>query len=61
MKSSVPTLLQMMGSSQPDHKEIAHGILRKVSGKEYAATDVQSWKNWYAKLSSGSGRAISRK
>lgn len=50
LKSSVPTLIQMLGCKQPDHHDIAHGILRKISGKEFAATDASAWKGWYAKL-----------
>lgn len=46
---AVPILVDLIQSKQPDHKELAHGILRKVSGKDYNAEDVQSWKNWSAK------------
>lgn len=50
MKSSVPTLIQIMGSKQPDHKELAHNILRKISGKDYPVTDSLAWSNWYGRL-----------
>jgi hypothetical protein len=46
---AIPTLVDLLQSKQPDHKELSHGILRKVSGKDYAAEDIQSWKNWSAK------------
>ncbi len=46
---SIPVLVDLIQSKQPDHKELAHGILRKISGKDYSAEDVQSWKNWSAK------------
>ncbi len=47
--SSIPVLVELIQSKQPDHKELSHGILRKISGKDYTADDVQSWKNWSAK------------
>ena len=50
LKASVPTLIQIMESTQPDHREIAHNILRKISGKEYPATDALAWTNWYGRL-----------
>ncbi len=58
-KKWVPELLEILQSKQVDHKELAHGILRKISGKEFANTDVTSWVNWYAKLPSD--RTVSRK
>lgn len=50
LKGWVPELLNIIESKQIDHKELAHGILRKISGKEFANTDITSWRNWYAKL-----------
>jgi len=50
MKSAIPDLLQILSSKQPDHRDTAHAILRKVSGKDFSATDVRSWKKWHAKL-----------
>jgi hypothetical protein len=47
--AAIPLLVDLIQSKQPDHKDLAHGILRKVSGKDYAVEDVQSWKNWSAK------------
>lgn len=49
-KSSIPTLIQMMGSKQPDHRELSHALLRKIAGKEYPATDTLAWNNWYNRL-----------
>lgn len=46
---AIPILVELIQSKQPDHKELSHGILRKISGKDYAAEDFQSWKNWSAK------------
>lgn len=50
LKSSVPTLVALMECKQPDHKELAHQVLRKISGKEFAATDSRAWLAWYRKL-----------
>lgn len=46
---AIPVLVDLIQSKQPDHRELAHGILRKISGKDFAAEDFQSWKNWSAK------------
>lgn len=48
--SSVPRLIDMIGSRQPDHRELAHAVLRKISGKEYLPSDLASWKAWYNKM-----------
>jgi hypothetical protein len=50
LQNSVPALVTLMESKQPDHRELAHQILRKVSGKEYAPTDARAWLAWYRKL-----------
>jgi hypothetical protein len=47
MKGAVPTLLSLMTCKQPDHEEISHAILRKLSGKEFPQTDIRAWTNWY--------------
>ena len=60
LKNAVPDLLKIMDSKQPDHRELAHAVLRKVSGKEYAATDLRSWNRWYTKLHS-ENRTVSGK
>jgi len=59
LRAGVPQLLDFLDSKQPDHKEIAHGILRKLSGKDFASTDVVSWKSWYGKQAKE--RALSRR
>lgn len=46
---AIPTFVDLIQSKQPDHLELAHKVLLKLSGKTYAATDFQSWKNWAAK------------
>ena len=50
LKKAVPDLLAMMQSTQPDQHELSQSILRKISGKNYAATDTQAWQNWYNRL-----------
>jgi len=59
LKKWVPEILEILQCKQIDHKELAHGILRKISGKEFAGTDITSWKNWYAK--SPGDRTVTRK
>lgn len=50
IKGAVPTLLTLMASQQPDHREISHGVLKKISGKDFAATDLKSWNKWASTL-----------
>jgi hypothetical protein len=59
MKGYLPEILEIIQSKQIDHKELAHGILRKISGKEYANTDITSWKSWVNKLPTD--RTLTRK
>lgn len=40
------TLLQMLASTQPDHKELSHLLLRKISGKDIPSTDIKAWTDW---------------
>jgi hypothetical protein len=47
MKSSVPDLLALLDSRQPDERDVAHVILRKLSSKDYAVTDIADWRRWY--------------
>jgi hypothetical protein len=50
LKTTVPELIRIMASKQPDHRELAHGILTKISGQKFGPTDLRAWNNWYAKL-----------
>jgi len=50
LKAYVPTLLQIMASHQPDHRDLSHSILRKISSKDYPANDLQAWSNWFTRL-----------
>lgn len=63
LKSSIPLLMQILASKQPDHRELSHAILRKISGKEYAATDSLAWSNWYGRLNGPTAgkREVSKK
>lgn len=44
--TQVPQLLKLMANWQPDHRELAHNILRRLSGKDYAPNDMRSWERW---------------
>lgn len=50
LRTSVPTLLQLLAAQQPDHREISHGILRKISGRDFASNDIRSWSSWFQRL-----------
>lgn len=50
LKSGVPNVLRLLASSMPDQREFAHGILRKISGKEFGPQELNAWNQWYAKL-----------
>ncbi len=50
LKGYVPQVLELLSSKQPDHRELAHALLRKVSGREFAQSDVTAWKTWGGKL-----------
>jgi hypothetical protein len=58
-KTSGSQLLQMLASKQPDHRELAHNILRKVSGRDFTADDEKSWQRWVRTLAKDD--AITRK
>ncbi len=60
MKEAVPDLLLMLASHQPDHRELTYGILRKISGKDYAATDLASWQKWWNKMGKDRGVAAGK-
>lgn len=49
LKNGVPALLAMLKGNQPDQRDFAHNILRKISGKEFPVTDYLAWNNWYQK------------
>ncbi len=57
LKSSVGNLISLLENKQPDHRELAHNILRKISGKEFTDVDVRAWTAWYKKLP---GREVSK-
>jgi len=60
LKSNVIELLRLLESKQPDHRDLAHGILRKISGKDFTVTDVRAWNDWYNRLDGGK-RSLSKK
>ena len=49
LAEGVPPLLAMLKGNQPDQRDFSHNILRKISGKEFPASDYLAWKNWYQK------------
>lgn len=53
---AVPSLISIIQSKQPDQRELAHRVLRKISAKDYPVDDAQSWKNWYATYEKDLGR-----
>ncbi len=50
LNSSVPSLLAMLKGNQPDQRDFSHNVLRKISGKEFPATDYLAWNNWFNKM-----------
>lgn len=58
LKASVPTLIALMECKQPDHRELAHNVLRKISGKDFSDTDARAWTAWFRKLPA---REVSKK
>jgi hypothetical protein len=51
-KRVVPNLIALMMSSQPDQKELAHNLLKKISGKDLSGNDPKGWLAWYGSQSS---------
>lgn len=58
MDNALPKLVSLVASVQPEQRVTAHAILRKLSGKNLAATDIQGWSNWSKKA--GQGRTVSQ-
>lgn len=59
MKDDIPVVLRILESKQPDHRDLAHMILRKVSGKDIPPTDLRAWNSWWNKLASE--RSVAKK
>lgn len=57
LRSAIPDILKLLECRQPDHREFAHGILRRVSGKEFPPTDVRAWNAWWEKMQNDRGVA----
>jgi hypothetical protein len=55
LKNSIPVLLTLLKGNQPDQRDFSHNILRKVSGKEFPASDYLAWNNWFQKMSRDRG------
>ena len=41
-------LLELLRLIQPNNHDMAHIILKRVSGKEFGASDLRAWENWLA-------------
>jgi len=52
LKHSIPDLFALMNTEQPYVQELTHGVLRKVSGKDYAAKDQDAWRLWQRSIAS---------
>lgn len=61
LRKSGPQLLTMLASKQPDHRELAHGILRKISGRDFAPDDDKSWQRWVRTVTKDSSTGEKRK
>lgn len=44
------TLLRMLASKEPDQADNAHKVLRRISGRDFPADDIKSWKRWVGGL-----------
>jgi HEAT repeats len=55
LRDGIPNLLLLLETKIPDQKEFSHNTLKKVSGKEYPLSDINAWKNWFAKLKKDKG------
>jgi hypothetical protein len=58
-RTSLDVLVRLLDMEQPDQRDMAHSILRKVSGKDFAANDLAAWANW--KTTQLKNRELSRK
>lgn len=43
-------LISLLALNQPNNGEMAHILLKKISGKQYSRTDLSAWKNWASSL-----------
>ncbi|MBI4404798.1 MAG: hypothetical protein HY537_11585 [Deltaproteobacteria bacterium] len=58
IKDGLPQLLTILASTQPNHREVASAVLRRLSGKTFKANDLAAWKAWADSISTS--RAITK-
>lgn len=46
LENGVPTLIRLLASGQPGHRDPAHAILKAISGKTLPASNLIAWKRW---------------
>lgn len=51
LENGVPTLIRLLASGQPGHRDPAYAILKIVSGKTFPAANLIAWKRWAEELS----------
>jgi hypothetical protein len=49
-EKSSEKLISLLALHQPNNSEMAHLLLKKISGKKYTRTDLSAWKNWASSL-----------
>ncbi len=49
-QNALPSLLRLLRSAQPDQKELAFNLMRKVTGKRFPQTDIASWEKGIQKM-----------
>lgn len=57
-RTSVPELIAMIQTKQPDQHDLAYTLLKKVSGKDFPDTDIKAWTAWHKQAGA---REISKK
>lgn len=60
LRSGVPDILRMLESRQPDHREFSHGILRRISGKDFPPTDIRAWNGWWEKTAADQSAIVKK-
>lgn len=51
-------LVQILRLKQPNNHDIAYFILKMISNKEYASTDIKGWEKWSKETSSAKKHSI---
>jgi hypothetical protein len=59
MKYALPNILALLDTKQPDERDVAHVILKKLSGKDFPMTAIADWRRWTDRATGD--RQVSRK